>query len=107
MKRNYYLIVSDNDNLERKVIHSIQLGESARDKTRLQKLQFLANNYTAIYFSVRNVESSEFVRKLMDECACVLTSTPASAILTLLKNCYPHHVKNLSQNYSSFSSTRV
>lgn len=107
MKRNYYLIVSNTDDLERKVIYNIKLGESARDKTRLQRLQFLANNYAAIYFSVRNLESSEFVKKLMDECACVLTSTSASAILAHLKNCYPHHVKNLSRNYSSFSSTRV
>lgn len=107
MKSYFYLIISESDDLERKTIYNVSVGESERERTKLQKLQFIAASHSSVYFEKRTLESSDFVRHLMDEFCCVLKNTNISIALNSVINCLPQHVINLSDNYKSLSSSRL
>lgn len=106
MKSYFYLIISESDDLERKTIYNVSVGASAQEQAKLQKLQFIAANRTKFYFQKRSLQSSDFVRNLMDEFSCILKNINVSNALNFVVNCLPQHVLNLSVNYQPLSTTR-
>lgn len=107
MTRYYYFIYSPNDNLEKVIIYNVRCGENKRDQAQLQKLQFVTRSSTDYYFQPRSITSSNFVRALMDDFACVLTSVDISDVWRRVKNCQPRIVINLSNNYKPLSENRI
>lgn len=107
MKTFYFFIHSDSCT-ERATIFNVPFGISDREQTQLQKIQICCASNPDFYFAKRDKESSEFVRKLMDNCQCTLSNATPAMLLELIKSVCPSaNAKNLSKNYEPFRIIRT
>lgn len=107
MKTFYFFIHSDSC-AERATIFNVPFGISQREQTQLQKITICCASNSDFYFAKRDNESSEFVRKLMDNCQCTLSNATPAMLIELIKSVCPSaNAKNLSENYEPFRIIRA
>lgn len=88
------------------VVTSVACGISVRDKKCLADLQALAAEDSRFYFSIRGLDSTRFVSKLLKVYAVSLRSLPISALHALYRSCFPCLRNKPSLNVSPYSFFR-
>lgn len=100
MKRMYYFICSDGT-AENVAVHVVPFGKSKRDLSLLQQVQLAASSNSLFYFNIRNMDSSNFVRRLMEECGCRICNSTPKELVKLIKSKLPAADEiNLSASYN-------
>lgn len=108
MKSYYYFMdAGENDTLcPQCTIFIVPIGVSAIDQKYKKFVENAATGNLRFYFSIRDAQSTPFIRRIMDEYQATLKRVSIRDLRDYLKSCFPCHVKNLSDSSSTFNVCR-